>query len=155
MALKVSIDLARKFVVSADAETAFALLSDVQASAAHFPKVQAITDLGDNKFRWEMEKVNLGTHSAQTAYACQYISDNEANTVVWLPIKGEGNSVVSGKWAINSLDAGTELSFTTKAELTLPLPGLLKLAISPIVKLEFTGMVDKYIANLKKTLIQQ
>lgn len=153
MALKVSIDLARKFVVSAELEDVFFLLSDVEASAAHFPKVHAITDLGDNKFKWEMEKVNLGTHSAQTAYACEYITDSKSNTVEWIPIKGEGNSVVSGKWAMAQMNAGTELSFVTKAELTLPLPGLLKLAISPMVKMEFVGMVDTYIANLKKVLV--
>lgn len=153
MALKVSIDLARKFVVSAETERVYSLLSDVEASAAHFPKVHAITNLGDNKYKWEMEKVNLGTHSAQTAYACEYISDSKANTVQWIPIKGEGNSIVSGKWIITQLNAGTELSFATQAQLTLPLPGLLKLAISPMVKLEFAGMVDTYITNLKKVLV--
>ncbi|MDT0594134.1 SRPBCC family protein [Glaciecola petra] len=153
MALKVSIDLSRKFIVSADSDHVFALLSDVEASAAHFPKVHAITKIGDNRFKWEMEKVNLGTHSAQTAYACEYIANSTDKTVEWFPIKGEGNSEVSGKWTIKELSAGTELSFVTKAVLTLPLPGLLKLAISPMVKMEFAGMVDTYITNIKTVLV--
>jgi hypothetical protein len=96
-----------------------------------------------------MEKVGLGTHSIQTSYACRYVSDSDAKTVVWSPIKGEGNGIVSGKWELTKADNGTSLSFKTKAELTLRLPGLLKLAISPLVKLEFSGMVDTYLRNLK------
>ena len=149
MTVKVTIDLNRKFIVNADINTVFSLLSDVPASAKHFPKVHALTALSDNVYRWEMEKVNLGTHSAQTSYACQYVSDSDAKTVVWTPIKGEGNGIVSGKWELTEVTTGTSISFITKAELTLPLPGLLKLVISPLVKIEFSGMVDTYLRNLK------
>ena len=149
MTIKVTIDLNRKLIVNADINTVFSLLSDVPASAAHFPKVHALTPLADNSFRWEMEKVGLGTHSVQTSYACQYIADSDAKTVVWTPIKGEGNSIVSGKWELTEQTTGTNILFETKAVLTLPLPGLLKLAISPLVKLEFSGLVDTYLRNLK------
>jgi carbon monoxide dehydrogenase subunit G len=152
MTIKVTIDLNRKFIVTADINSAFSLLSDVPSSAAHFPKVHAITALQDNSFRWDMEKVGLGTHSIQTSYACQYISDSDAKTIVWTPIKGEGNSIVSGKWEFTEVASGSNISFNTKAQLTLPLPGLLKLVISPLVKIEFTGMVDTYIRNLKGVL---
>lgn len=149
MTIKVTIDLNRKFMVGAGINTVFALLSDIPASAAHFPKVHAITELSDNVFRWDMEKVALGLYSIQTIYACQYIADSNANTIVWIPIKGEGNATVSGKWELSELENGTEISFTTKAELTLPFSGLLKLAVSPLVKFEFTGMVDTYLKSLK------
>jgi hypothetical protein len=72
---------------------------------------------------------------------------------VWTPIKGEGNGIVSGKWELTEVASGTNISFKTKAELTLPLPGLLKLAISPLVKFEFSGMVDTYLRNLKGVLV--
>ncbi|MFQ3191715.1 MAG: carbon monoxide dehydrogenase subunit G [Paraglaciecola sp.] len=150
MTVKVTIDLNRKLSVAADIDTVFLLLSDVPASAEHFPKVQAITALPDNSFRWDMEKVGLGTHSIQTIYACVYVSDSNAKTIVWTPIKGEGNGIVSGKWELTEVTTGTNISFKTKAELTLPLPGLLKLAISPLVKFEFSGMVDTYLRNLKR-----
>ena len=38
----------------------------------------------------------------------------------------------------------------TSAELTVPLPSLLKLAISPVIKHEFNSLVDTYMSNLKK-----
>lgn len=153
MTIKVTIDLARKFSVTADINTTFALLSDVELSAAHFPKVHALTPLSENVFRWEMEKVNLGASSVQTVYACEYMSDNEAKTVQWTPVKGEGNSIVAGSWELTESETGTDISFNTTAQLKLPLPGLLKLAISPLVKMEFSGMVDTYLANLKRVLV--
>jgi len=152
MTVKVTIDLEKKFTVVANIDTVFALLSDVVGSVSHFPKVKALTDLGDNKFRWEMEKVGLGSYAIQTTYACQYVSDDEDKSVVWTPIKGEGNSLVSGKWQLSDKGEGTNIAFQTNAVLTLPLPSLLKLVISPLVKHEFTSMVDTYIGNLKSVL---
>ncbi len=149
MTVKIAIDLNRKFIVNADINTIFSLISDVPASVAHFPKVQALTPLADNAFRWEMEEISSGGHSIQTIYACQYTTDSDAKTVVWTPIKGEGNGVVSGKWKLTEVPTGTHVSFTTKVELTMPFPRLLKLVVSPIVKLEFTGLVETYLRNLK------
>ncbi len=152
MTIKVNIDIDREFTVKADQATAFALLADVPASAAHFPNVEALTDQGDNTFLWEMEKVGLGDHAIQTVYACQYSPNEDAHEITWKPIKGEGNGVVSGKWEITEGDGVTNLRLQTSAELTLPLPGLLKLAIAPVVKHEFNSMVDDYIDNLKGAL---
>jgi len=152
MTIKVSIDIDREFTVKADKNTAFALLADVPKSAAHFPKVEALTDQGDNTYLWEMEKVGLGDHAIQTVYACKYTPNEDAGEITWTPVKGEGNGVVSGKWEVKEIDGGTQLRLQTSAELTLPLPGLLKLAISPVVKHEFNSMVDEYIDNLKGAL---
>jgi hypothetical protein len=83
MTVKVTIDLNRKLSVAADIDSVFSLLSNVPASAEHFPKVHGITALSDNSYRWDMEKVGLGTYSIQTSYACLYISDSDAKTIVW------------------------------------------------------------------------
>lgn len=149
MTVKVNIDLHREFIVAADIETVFSLLSDVPASAAHFPKVHALTPLSDNSFRWDMEKVALGIYSIETSYACQYIADSNKKTIVWMPIEGEGNAIVSGKWKLTELENGTNICFETKANLTLPISGLLQLAIRPLVKMEFSGLVDTYLQNLQ------
>ncbi len=149
MTVKVKIDLHREFIVAADIDTVFSLLSNVPASAAYFPKVHKLTPLSDNSFRWDMEKVALGIYSIETSYACQYISDRDAKTIVWVPIEGEGNATVSGKWTLAKFAAGTKVLFETQAELILPISGLLQLAISPLVKIEFTGLVDTYLNNLQ------
>ncbi len=152
MAITVKIEMERSFSVNKDIDTVFALLSDVPESGKHFPKVEKLTEIGDNIYRWEMNKIGIGDHSIQTCYACKYVADPKKHTVEWTPIKGEGNGVVSGKWSMAKEGTGTKLNFFTTAEVTLPLPGLLKLALSPVVKMEFTSMAETYIDNLKEAL---
>lgn len=154
MTVKVTIDVKRNLTVNADIDRVFSLLSDVQTSVSHFPNVQTLTDLGDNAFRWEMEEVSSGGYSVKTIYASQYVVDSDAKTITWTPIKGEGNGLVSGKWEVTATENGTQLSFSTKAELTLPFPRLLKVVTSPIVKQEFTSLVDTYLNNLKELWAQ-
>jgi hypothetical protein len=57
MAFVVTFDLAREFAVAAPADEVFALLADVPLSASHVPKLVRLVDLGDDTFRWEMEKI--------------------------------------------------------------------------------------------------
>jgi carbon monoxide dehydrogenase subunit G len=151
VAITVSIELNREIEISGSYDEVFELLADVPRSAAHFPKVNKLTDLGDNTYRWEMEKVGVDKHAIQSVYASKYFSDKEAGRITWEPVKGEGNGLVRGSWVLKAKgDNATTAKFQTSAELTLPLPGLLKLAISPVIKHEFNGLVDTYMNNLKK-----
>lgn len=151
MAITVAIELNREIELAAPLEDAFALLSDVPRSVSHFPKVNRLVDLGNNAYRWEMDKIGIDKHSIQTVYACQYQANKDKGTVTWEPVKGEGNGIVRGSWTLNRVsDTVTRARFQTSAELTVPLPGLLKLAISPVVKHEFNSLVDTYMNNLKK-----
>ncbi len=151
MAFTVSIELNREIELSASYDEAFELLSDVPRSVSHFPKLHELVDLGENRYRWEMEKIGVDKYSIQTAYACKYESDRNAGKITWVPVPGEGNGIVSGSWTLTSVDEHTTRArFQTSAELSLPLPGLLKLAISPVVKHEFNALVDTYMSNLKK-----
>jgi len=151
VAITVSIELNRELEIPGSYDEVFDLLADVPRSAAHFPKVNKLTDLGDNTYRWEMEKVGIDKHAIQSVYASKYVSDKDTGKITWEPVKGEGNGVVRGSWVLKAKgDTATTAKFQTSAELTLPLPGLLKLAISPVIKHEFNGLVDTYMANLKK-----
>ncbi|MDX1801563.1 MAG: SRPBCC family protein [Marinobacter sp.] len=152
MAITVAIELNRDIDLAGTYDEVFDLLADVPKSASHFPKVDKLVDLGDNTFRWEMEKIGVDKHSIQSVYASQYSADRDAGKITWEPVKGEGNGVVRGSWTLTrNGDQSTRAKFQTKAELTLPLPGLLKLAISPVIKHEFNSLVDTYMANLKKS----
>lgn len=151
MAITVSIELNRELDLPAGYDQVFDLLADVPASASHFPKVHKLVDLGDNAYRWEMEKVGVDKHAIQSIYACKYYADKDNGKITWEPVKGEGNGVVKGSWTINAKDDNTtSVKFQTSAELTVPLPSLLKLAISPVIKHEFNSLVDTYMSNLKK-----
>ncbi len=150
MTIHVNIELGYEFAVKAPASEVFGVLSDVPTSASHFPKVHKLVDLGAGVYRWEMEKIGLAQINLQTVYASKYVSNKAKGTVVWTPVKGEGNALVSGSWHITDKKKSTNLVLKIDGDLSIPLPGLMKMVIAPVVESEFEKMVEKYIANLTK-----
>jgi carbon monoxide dehydrogenase subunit G len=150
MAISVNIDLAYEFDVKAKAAEVFEVLSDVPTSVSHFPKVDKLTDLGDGVYQWEMEKVGTAQVNIQTVYASKYKSDKAKGSVVWTPVKGIGNAQVGGNWKITDNKKSTGVALQIKGTVDVPLPGLMKMVVAPVVEGEFEKLVDKYIANLIK-----
>ncbi|MBC5782094.1 SRPBCC family protein [Ramlibacter sp. USB13] len=151
MTVSVHIDLGYEFEVKAKFDEVFALLSDVPKSVSHFPKVQKLTDLGDGVYQWEMQKVGTAQVNIQTVYACKYTADKAKGLVKWTPVKGVGNAQVGGHWKItDNKGKSTKIVFETAGSVDVPVPGLMKMVVEPIVAAEFEKLVEKYIANLVK-----
>ena len=150
MAISVNIDLAYEFDVKAKAAEVFDVLSDVPTSASHFPKLDKLTDLGDGAYQWEMAKVGTAQVNIQTVYASKYVSNKAKGTVVWTPVKGVGNAQVGGNWKIVDNKTSTNITLNIKGTVDVPLPGLMKMVVAPVVEGEFEKLVDKYIDNLIK-----
>jgi carbon monoxide dehydrogenase subunit G len=150
MAITVSIDLAYEFAVKATFAEVFDVLSDVPTSASHFPKLDQLVDLGGGAYRWEMAKIGIASASLQTVYASKYVSDRAKGSVVWTPVVGEGNALVSGSWKIKDNKKSTHLTLEIQGELSLPLPGLMKKVVAPVVEAEFEKLIEQYIDNLTK-----
>ena len=150
MTINVHIDLGYEFEVKANASEVFGVLSDVPTSASFFPKVDKLVDLGGGSYRWEMAKIGIGQVNLQTIYASNYMSDEAKGTVVWTPVKGEGNALVSGSWKIVEKKKSTVVVLKITGDLTLPFPGLMKMVIAPVVEAEFEKMTEQYIDNLTK-----
>jgi carbon monoxide dehydrogenase subunit G len=152
MAFTVPIEINREFDVVCPYDRVFTLLADVPKSASHFPQVEQLVDLGGNTFRWEMEKLGLATYSIQTIYACAYTDSREEGWVEWKPVPGEGNALIEGFWNFEEDEDGktVHVEFHTKGDLTLKLPFLAKLIVSPLVVMEFNGLIDRYVENLKQ-----
>lgn len=150
MAITVKLDLGYEFAVKADYHTVFELLSDVPQSASHFPKLDKLVDLGDNVYRWEMAKIGVAKFVLQTIYASKYVSNQAKGTVVWTPVAGEGNALVSGSWKIVDKKTSTHLTLKIQGEVMMPLPSLVKMVVVPAVQAEFEKLVEQYIANLTK-----
>ncbi|MFM7507739.1 MAG: SRPBCC family protein [Rubrivivax sp.] len=148
MAVSVDIDLGYEFTVKAPFDEVFDVLSDVPASVSHFPKVEHLVDMGKGVYRWEMQKVGTAQVNIQTVYASQYVSDRKKGSVVWTPVKGVGNAQVGGSWSIATAKKGTAITLKTQGTVEVPLPGLMKMVVVPVVKNEFEGLVEKYIDNL-------
>ena len=148
MTIKVNIDLGYEFTVKASFQTVFDTLSDVPTSASFFPKVDQLVDMGDDVYRWEMAKIGLAQVNLQTVYASRYVSNKAKGSVVWTPVAGVGNALVSGHWKISDKKKSTPLTFQSQGELTLPLPGLMKMVVAPLVEAEFEKLVEQYIDRL-------
>jgi carbon monoxide dehydrogenase subunit G len=150
MAVTVPFDLSYEFEVKAAAGEVFDVLSDVPTSASHFPKVDKLVDLGGNAYRWELQKVGTAQVNIQTIYASKYVSDRAKGTVVWTPVQGVGNGLVSGSWTITEKKESTHILLHIEGRINVPLPGLMKLIVVPVVTNENEKLVEKYIANLIK-----
>lgn len=150
MAVTVPIDLGYEFDVKARPSEVFEVLADVPVSVSHFPKVDKLTDLGGGVYKWEMAKVGTAQVNIQTVYASKYASDKAKGTVVWTPVPGVGNALVGGHWKIKDKKKSTGIELKIAGEITLPLPGLMKMVVVPVVEGEFEKLVEKYIANLVK-----
>jgi hypothetical protein len=97
-----------------------------------------------------MEKVGTAQVNIQTVYASKYVSDRKKGTVTWTPVKGEGNALVGGSWKVAEAKKGTSLELKIAGTVEVPLPGLMKMVVVPVVKGEFEKLVEKYIDNLIK-----
>ena len=150
MSISVDIDLEYEFEVKAKAAAVFKVLSDVPASASHFPKVEKLTELSSGVYQWEMQKVGSAQVNIQTIYACKYLSNATKGTVVWTPVKGIGNAQVSGSWKILDHKKSTGITLLIKGLVDVPLPALMQTVVAPIVEAEFEKLVDTYIDNLIK-----
>jgi carbon monoxide dehydrogenase subunit G len=150
MAVTVPFDLSYEFEVKAKAAEVFAVLADVPTSASHFPKVDKLVDLGGNSYRWELQKVGTAQVHIQTIYASTYVADRKKGTVTWTPDKGVGNAQVSGSWKITDKKTSTHVLLNIQGEIHVPLPGLMRVIVVPIVSGENEKLIDQYIRNLVK-----
>lgn len=150
MSITVNVELGYEFEVKASYKEVFDVLADVPTSASFYPKVDKLIDLGDGAYRWEMEKIGLPQVNLQTVYASRYVSNRAKGTVVWTPVEGQGNALVSGRWKITDKKKSTHVVLTIEGALTIALPALMKLVIAPVVEAEFEKMTEQYIDNLVK-----
>ncbi len=148
MTVTVAIDLGYEFEVKAPFKDVFDLLSDVPTSASFFPQVDQLVDLGDKTYRWEMAKVGTAQVHIQTVYASRYVSNRAKGSVVWTPVPGEGNALVGGSWQLTDKKKSTAVEFKVAGTVDVPLPGLMKMVVVPIVRGEFEKLVEQYIDKL-------
>lgn len=149
MSIVVPIDLGYEFSVKAAEAEVFKVLSNVPESVGHFPKVDKLVDMGQGVYRWEMQKVGTAQVNIQTVYASRYESDAAKGLVRWTPVAGVGNAQVGGHWQLKAHPGGgTDIALAIQGRLDVPLPGLMKMVVVPVVESEFEKLVEQYIDNL-------
>ena len=148
MTVTVDIDLGYEFTVKAAFKDVYDVLGNVPVSASFFPKVDRLVDLGKNAYRWELARLGVAGASLQAVYASKYTSNRAKGSVVWVPVKGQGNALISGSWKVTRGKNSTALEFKVWGSVDVPVPGLMTMVVAPVVRSEFETLVEKYIDNL-------
>jgi ribosome-associated toxin RatA of RatAB toxin-antitoxin module len=148
MSITLNFDLAYEFEVKTTSKEVFDVLSDVPASASFYPQVEQLIDLGKNTYQWEMAKIGTDQFNLQTVYASKYVSSKKDGTIVWTPVNGIGNALVSGSWHLTHNKKSTKVVLNVACEVSLPLPALMKMVVEPVIEAEFERLTEEYIDNL-------
>jgi carbon monoxide dehydrogenase subunit G len=148
VSITVSLEMGYEFEVNASFKEVFDVLSDVPTSASFYPQVEQLVDLGDNTYRWEMEKVGTEQVNLQVVYASQYTSNRKKGSVAWTAVEGVGNAQVAGSWQLTNNKKSTHIVLNVEGAITLPFPALMTKLVQPVVEAEFERMTEEYIANL-------
>lgn len=148
MSTTVAVEIGYEFEVKAPAKDVFTVLSDVPTSASHYPQVDKLVDLGSGVYRWEMQKFGAGQFTLQAVYASKYVANKAKGTVVWTPVKGEGNAQVAGSWKITNNKTSTHIVLQVQVSVDLPIPPVMKMVVQPLLEAEFERLTEIYIDNL-------
>ena len=148
MSISVPFDLTYEFEAKAPFKNVFDVLADVPTSASHFPKLARLLALGDNAYRWELEKVGTEKIHIQTIYTSRYVADRKKGTISWAPVPDGGTAEVSGRWTVTDRKTSTHLRLHLNGQIGAPLPALTKALAGPVIVRENEKLVEKYIDNL-------
>ena len=154
MTINVTLKLNQTFDMNCPAKHAFEQLADVNNTATLLPKLDKAIELGDGKWRWEMEHIGSGGLSHQVKYTVKY-TNNGSTCIQWNPVQGEGNNAqVSGEWAIQAKPGNTcSITFSADHDFELPFPRLMKGLAEGIVKTELEGQLRTFIERIKDKLV--
>ena len=137
--VEVGVSLSYTLQVAWDVQQAFELVSDVPKSAANFPGLERLDDLGDGVYRWNMRPIQVSKFSHQVNYSARYISDVGAGSVVWTTVGTDGNTRADGAWRVSANGSGSRLTFENRLAVMLPIPRLVARPAKKIVP----GIMDK------------
>lgn len=144
---EIDISIERTFEAD-DFGAAWALLSDTRACLAHYPKLETLTHLGGDSWRWELEPTGTAGFSHAVCYAVTYHYDREAGTISWEPIPEEGNARVNGAFHLTEVGNRVRVTLVIDSCLDVPAPLLLKSLIGKFARTELIEQVEGFVANL-------
>ena len=113
VSVTISISVVRDFVTSGPIHRVYEVLADVPRSVGHFPQVEQLVPLGDDKYRWEMERMGTQNHYFQVRYVTRYTRSESEKWIRWTPIS-EGNGSFSGCWELRMDGNQTHVHFEIK-----------------------------------------
>lgn len=148
MSIKIEVDIKRSKAIHTAADEAFTRIRTVEEMASCFPALDQLDKVDEQTYGWVLHKIGNDAYKHRVEYTSRWQWHPEDRKITWEPIKGKGNTQISGFCHVLERDQGSEVIFTVQAVLHLPLPRLAKAIAKPIVKKKFEGVIDTYIDNV-------
>jgi carbon monoxide dehydrogenase subunit G len=123
--VEVKVEIEYVLEVAWSPEQALDLVADVPRSAAFFPGLEGLDDLGDGLYRWNMRKFELGSFQHGVRYAARYVTDQATRTVRWTTEPGDNNTIADGAWTVEPRGSGSRLVFRNSLVVSVPVPRLM------------------------------
>ncbi|PWR19661.1 hypothetical protein [Zavarzinia compransoris] len=151
MTISVDIHRDKREVIAAAYDRVSGLMDDLPATLAHFPSLETLAPLGDERYHWKLSPLGPITHRVRIDFATAFKVERHKGHLSFEPVKGVGSAAIGGRILLQPLDGErTQLQMTIKGTVHVPLSFLLKPLAAPIVAREFNGLVDGFVANLQR-----
>lgn len=121
-----------------------------KAIPQNFPGIELFESQGENRYRWDFEKLSHSGKDIQIQFETDLIP--AGNRLEIVPVPGSGSATLGGSWTVEKAGPGSQIRFQVDIQLELPLPGFLKSMVSPIATKELTKLFDTYVQRLEKSL---
>ena len=156
MPLTLTMTIRRSLKTGASGTAVFRLLSDIARSASFFPKIDTISDLGCNTWRFETERIGIGSYTIlQLSVISRYQFDKEQGIISWAPAGAAEHLKVEGHWEILQHPDGCHILLTAQGTHEINLPEFMKNLLAPLIRLEAEILVNCFLDNLKKKLEEE
>lgn len=153
MPLRITSGVRRTITLDTDANTLLSLLEDLPGAARLFPRLERMTNLGHNIWRWDMEGIGLGHITfLKLSFSCRYRIDRDNREITWEPLDRNDRATIEGRMKITPRNHGCILEMDSTGSGKLPLPSAIEPLLTPLVKLEAEYLIDRFLENITKTL---
>ena len=141
-------------IVAVDLERALRLADDIPATLRHFPGVRGVELIRPGVYLWKLGRLGPPAYKLPISFATIFKVDRGAGLIAFEPAPDLGNASIGGKILIREHHPGsTEIIVSVKGELRVPLSRLFAPVVQTVVSREFSGIVKRTTANLKKALL--
>ena len=125
------------------------ILSDMPATLSHFPKLQPITELAENRYRWDLDAIGAAGVEHEVSFATDFETDVDAGEIRFTAVQGEGNATISGVFRAEENGDSTQLVLEVGGTLRdIKVPMLLRGPAKPFIKGMFEKLVDRFVERV-------
>lgn len=153
--MKIEIAIDRSVVLPVPFKKAAPLLTDIETTIGRFPNLRKLTRLSDDTWLWEMKTmgVRVAKIAHDVSYAARYTHDAKRQRVSFEPVRGHGNALVSGHFALTEVAGGTEFSFSVRGTLDeVPVPLLYRPIAPKFISGKFTVLIERFLERTREAL---